>query len=226
MSDHRDRAVVELDEHSEVVGRSCPLQPRNSKLISYGCKLTSVSLVGFSALVFLICGAFGFGVSCGTDGPGTTPSSRSRLSVLRAAPLSARPLMESVQSSHLNWPPAYVNTTSLNTQPLQLIPSKLWTPPWKRFASVVALRAGTLGSAPNSRKLPWSAEACTTVDLWIPKVQSTPSTNESSDAATAFLLITPPSSGEAGNCTIWKYREGEAPKPKRIIRPKKTETRI
>jgi hypothetical protein len=73
------------------------------------------------------------------------------------------------------------------------------------------------------------AKDCRTVETWgLPKpkkdAQSTPSTNDPN--ATVMFRITPPSSGSAGNCTVWKYHEGEAPKPQRIIRPKKSAGKI
>jgi hypothetical protein len=66
---------------------------------------------------------------------------------------------------------------------------------------------------------------CRVVDVWglndpSKPANSIPSTNEPSGMV--VFRITPPSSGNAGNCTEWKYHDGEAPqKPKRIIRPKK-----
>lgn len=104
---------------------------------------------------------------------------------------------------------------------------------WRGYSSigggVVAGGDWGVGAFLGPGEVVWAKakDRCTTVEVWglTSDMHTAPSTNEQSKGV--YLRITPPSSGRAGNCTEWKYREGEAPpiKPRRIIRPKRQAVR-
>jgi hypothetical protein len=201
--------------------------------------------IGLLSVVFSI---LGLSIStCGgalgaEAGHPTIPKMDINCSVLAAAPTKVRSNVPSIlDAARLKYPPPYMRVESRNVAWRMFMPSS-WTI-WRSYMSfskrarggggtfgVYALSSivGPAGGAAGA--LLWAkATECRTVEVWGLKepssaVQSTPSTNDPN--ATITFRITPPSSGSAGNCSAWKYHKGKAPKPKRIIRPKKVAGRI
>jgi len=167
-------------------------------------------------------GAFGFGGS-GFAG-GTMPTNCRNCSVFNAGPSSTISLgLANTQSSHLNWPPAYVMTATSTEQPLQLIPSSCCTPFPERNPTLLMFSQtlGTIGIAggeetadpPNfdfnsprmalyGEETPWAKERCTIVDVWMnSSVEIDPTAKDKATAA--YLRIRPPA--RQSNCTKWVY---------------------
>jgi hypothetical protein len=202
---------------------------------------------GLAIVAVSMCGVFGFGLS-GCP-PGTVCSNRTSVAALAAAPISSS-LVVPLKVAFTRWyaPPAYARVTFVNTQSVQSRPSKICLTPLISAAWRIGTpqpMAGICGVVPSmynpspggAPPLYWLSKkevlsimvrhggradegACAHVDVWFPSknIQQAPTMNDPN--AKVILDITPPSSGMAGNCSMWKYHDGEAPptKPRRIIR--------
>jgi hypothetical protein len=207
--------------------------------------LTRISFTSRLLLAIFIVGLLGLdGTPLFGGALPNAPRLRRSPSVFSAAPLSVTLVDRSLQSSQRKLPPAYVISSDWITQRTQFKPSKACVTEGEKFSSEMTTGAsgGTMGSScsryTSDRNfgpsgccvggLVWAKAECTRVIVWLPR-NSGPSTSPTANDpnAKAVLDITPPSSGKAGNCSVWEYRYGEppplkAPRRKRhpIIPPK------
>ena len=163
------------------------------------------------------------GIACGCClGQPSNPKLANSNTVFLEAPSNLKlTTPDRFKSFRLKLPPEYrIVAPPSSTQLVQLGPSrsrKLLGPKLLNSTSLKGT-SGTLGAASLFRtSVPvWAASArCRTVDVWLPSkdVTKTPSANDPNASVT--LRITPPLSGEAGDCTVWKYHYGVRPKKRR-----------
>jgi hypothetical protein len=190
--------------------------------------LTKFPLRGAVRLAVLIIGVFGSivgGWLGRVAGQPINPNAPRNWTVLAAAPTKLKfTLPEIVAFSSLYAPPPYSKVTLLNLQFTHSVPSSAWVIPLNPPPlNTLPLSGGTVGMAPSIFTATgfWAKTGCRKVEVWgLSKkyMQMAPSKNDPN--AIVSFRITPPSSGKAGDCTVWKYRDGKAPwKPKRIIPP-------
>ena len=191
---------------------------------------TKSPLSSFSRLALLMIGVFGLtSGACGFAGHPIIPKVLSNPSVFAAAPTNLSWTGgTTVESVRLYAPPPYTNVTPLYTLLLERNPSRGTSALRNVLCDDPELPSGgTRGTAacqtsPMSGIWAKAKPDCRTVEMWFPNkdMQSAPTTNDPNASVT--VRITPPSSGKAGNCTVWKKHYGVRPKSgkARIVQPK------
>jgi len=158
---------------------------------------------------------------CGPDGlfggtwPAASPWTNWRnTNVFFAAPVnSTRTGPENEKSVNWKLPPPYLSTGLLKVQRTHSAPSTLnaITEPATPKSVKCCDIGGTTGTPPPPTPIVWDG-SCARVDVWLPKnIDPSKSPTANDPNAKVILDITPPSSGKAGNCSIWECRYGEPP---------------
>jgi hypothetical protein len=123
------------------------------------------------------------------------------------------PLKDALSS--LNAPPLYVKAAFSNTHSPQFKPSKSWPVPLILREPILGLRPGMAGmnAGMATPLLRVGADGdCAVATMWLPE-KSDPTKNPitSDPNAKVVLDISPPPSGNAGDCVVLRYKYGEPP---------------
>lgn len=171
------------------------------------------------------------------SGQSPYPNMFQKASVLAAAPTSSTCVFPpNLARTSWNAPPPYRMWELMNISPVERIPSSSYnTPPSMLFSLNTRDKGGTTGTyglvpagaTGDGDDVDFAGDSwakatsgCTKVEMWFPfpksDMQTAPTMNDPN--ATITVRITPPSSGNAGNCVVRKNHYRVRPKAKTRIR--------